>query len=125
MLAGCDGSDDPKLEMGHVTGTVTYSKPLPEGQVVFQHKGGAQTAAKFGADGKYALDVPVGINQAMVRSMEVTMPAPPAEGAPPGPRGMEIHNSRIPERYSDFQMSGLGIEVKAGENTYDIKLEDK
>jgi hypothetical protein len=124
ILAGCSGSDAPELEMGHVTGTVTYSKPLPEGQVVFQHKSGEQTAAKFGADGKYALDVPVGVNQAMVRSIESTAAAQPKEGEQ-GPRGMEVHSSRIPDHYSDFARSMLGIEVKPGENTYDIKLEDK
>jgi hypothetical protein len=61
----------------------------------------------------------------MVRSLESSMPQQPPEGAPPGPRAMETYKSRIPERYSNFETSGLVIDVKEGPQTFDINIEDK
>ena len=52
------------MELGGIAGA------LPEGQVVFQHSTGEAAATKFGADGKYTVDVPQGKNQVMVRSVE-------------------------------------------------------
>jgi len=123
--SGCGASKSRNLPTGHVSGTVTYKTALPEGQVIFQHTTGEAAATKFGPDGKYALDVPVGKNQVMIRSLESSAAAPPAEGAAPGPRAMETYKSRIPERYTDFNTSKLEYDIKEGENPIDIKIEDK
>lgn len=120
-ISGC-GGDKRDLAMSTVSGTVTYKTALPEGQIVFQHESGESAATKFGADGKYTLDVPQGKNQVIVRSIESTLPTPPAEGAAPGPRGMEVHKSRIPESYANFGTSGLSFDVKDGPQTYNIEL---
>jgi hypothetical protein len=111
--------------MSAVSGIVKYKAELPEGQIVFQHSSGEAAAAKFGPDGKYEVEVPQGKNRVMVRSMEVTLPQEPAEGAAPGPRGMEVHKSRIPEHYANFETSGLGIDVKEGPQTFNVDLADK
>lgn len=124
-MYGCGGESKPAVPMGSVTGTVTYKTALPEGQIIFQHASGASAAAKFGADGKYLVEVPQGKNQVAVRSIESSLPKEPGEGAAPGPRVMETYTSRIPERYANFATSALEVEVKEGTTTYDVKLEDK
>lgn len=117
---GCGGSDARNLPTSPVSGTVTYKTSLPEGQIVFQHPTGETTATKFGADGKYKLDVPQGKNLVMVTSLQSSL-SDQKEG---GPRAMETYTSRIPERYASFMTSKLEYEVKDGPNSYDVKLTD-
>ena len=119
-LFGCGGSDARNLPTAPVSGTVTYKSALPEGQIVFQHPTGEMAATKFGADGKFQLDVPQGKNLVMVTSLESSV----TEQKEGGPRAMEVYTSRIPERYASFTTSKLEYDVKEGENSFDVKLTD-
>jgi hypothetical protein len=119
-LCGCGGSDERNLPMSPVSGTVTYTTALPEGQIVFQHPTGEMAATKFGPDGKFQLDVPQGKNQVMVTSLESSI-TDQKEG---GPRAMETYTSRIPTKYASFATSSLEVDVKEGPNSFEVKLTD-
>jgi len=122
--SGC-GGDSRSLATATVTGTVKYKTALPEGQIVFQHATGEPSAAKFGPDGKYTAEVAIGKNQVLVTSQESSLANQDKGPAKAGPKMMEIYTSRIPERYGNFNTSGLEVEVKDGSNTFDVNLEDK
>lgn len=116
---GC-GSSGRNLPTAPVTGTVTYSKPFPKGEVIFKHPSGELTVAKFQADGKYQATVPLGANLIMVRSQTSSF----AEGGRPGGQ-QEIFTDHIPRRYGDFSTSKLEYTVKESDNLFDIALTEK
>lgn len=122
FVSGCGGKGR-ELPKAPVSGTVTYKDgKLPDGMVIFMHPSGEMTSVNFGADGAYKVQVAQGKNEVLVKSAEIS-------GGGMGPKdgnkaqGMEIHKSRIPDKYMMPGQSGLTVDVKAGENKYDIKLE--
>lgn len=117
-LCGC-GGDKATLPKAPVSGTVTYTKPFPQGEVIFKHAAGEITVAKFQADGKYSAQVPQGKNTVMVRSQTSSVTA----NARPGAQ-MEIFTNHIPARYGDFTTSKLELDVVDGTNKLDIALTD-
>jgi hypothetical protein len=120
-LTGCGGEPKRDLPKGTVKGTVTFKgQPLPAGTVAFQHASGEMSSASIDASGQYQLDAAVGSNKVMVQSMEEQKPNPDPNGMP----RMLPGASRIPEKYSNFSTSGLSHDVKAGEQTIDLKLEE-
>ena len=118
-ILGC-GSSGRNLPTAPVSGTVTYTKPFPKGEVIFKHTSGEITVAKFQADGKYQATVPQGTTLVMVRSQTSSF----AEGGRPGGQ-QEIFTDHIPRRYGDFSTSKLEYTVKAGDNVFDIALTEK
>lgn len=121
-LSGC-GSRGRDLPKAPVSGTVTYAKPFPHGEVIFMHTSGELAVAKFGADGLYQAQVAKGPNRVCVRAQTSSHDETDAKGA--RPVGMELYTNHIPIRYGDFNTSKLEVNVESGENTFDIELKDK
>jgi hypothetical protein len=120
LTLGC-GPAGRGLPMAKVKGTVKYAGGnIPEGKVVFQHLSGEMTGIDFGADGVYELDVPVGKNKVMVTSLVSNM----SEGAPGSGRQMEMFTNRLPDKYANFDSSGLEVDVAASGTTFDVNLTD-
>ncbi|MEX1231190.1 MAG: hypothetical protein WEB58_13170 [Planctomycetaceae bacterium] len=122
-IFGCGGEEGRGLPKSPVSGKVTFNgETLPDGTITFIHQSGDISAVSFGADGLYQLDVAEGKNEILVKSADITGGG--TAGAD-GNRseGMEIHKSRIPERYVMVGQTGLTLDVKPGENKFDVKLE--
>jgi hypothetical protein len=119
-VAGCSKSAERNLPKAPVNGTVTYTKALPQGEVIFQHASGETTVAKFGSDGKYKQDVPVGANKVMVRSQTSSTQD---TNARPGMQ-MEIYTNHAPLKYGNFGTSKLEYTVKEGDNTFNVEMKD-
>jgi hypothetical protein len=117
FLAGC-GSEGRGLTKWPVEGEITFDgKHLPDGTIFFLHETGEIASVNFGDDGRYRVEVAEGANNVLVKSADIT----PGK-AWPGGREMEVHKTRIPQKYSDAATSGLQVVVKASENTYDVPL---
>ena len=131
---GCGGG------VGDVSGTVTYQgKPLDGGSVQFQ-SGGKTVSAEISKVGKYALaGVPVGSAKVTVSYVDpkvtdhfrAVSAASKSGGAGRGEKEEPATAlskvdpttfNKVPDKYNDFNGSGLTFEVKKGSNTYDIDL---
>lgn len=124
-FAGCGGAKSRNLSKAPVSGEVTFDgKHLPEGQITFIHETGEMESVLFKDDGKFKALVAEGKNEVLVKSAEVSGGAAGGDG---GNRAasMEIHKSRIPEKYMMPGQSGLTVTVKSGENTYNVELKSK
>ena len=125
---GCGGG------RGEVRGTVRYrGRPLTSGTVQFLAADGIPYAAPIAADGSYAVRAPAGPAKVIVSCLaEDRMPrlARPAPAGPAGARGAATARPRsgglslIPERYADWGLSGLTVEVERGGTTCDFDLGD-
>ncbi len=105
--------------MAKVKGTVKYAGGnVPDGQINFQHSTGEMTGTKFGADGKYELDVAVGKNKVMVTSLVSNQ----GESSKGSGKQMEVFTNRVPDKYSNFDSSGLEVDVAKDGSTYDVTL---
>jgi hypothetical protein len=106
FLAAQDKKDDRKPEPKgeEVAGTVTLKgQPIGGVTVTFVSKDGKATAAAAtDDDGKYTAAVPVG---------EYGITLTPTEKGP-----------RLPQKYGDPKTSGLTITVKAGKQSFDIRI---
>ena len=121
-LAGCGGGSTRDLPRGQVKGKVTYKgEPLTQGSVVFMHPSGDTAAGVLGPDGTYTAEVAIGENKVLVQSREPEQfNETAAKGTPKGMPG----RSRIPERYSRFETSNLTLDVKEGENPFNLELSE-
>ncbi|HZY87943.1 MAG TPA: hypothetical protein VFE78_24120 [Gemmataceae bacterium] len=125
---GCGGG------RGEVRGTVRYrGRPLTSGTVQLLGADGVPYAATIGADGSYVVRAPVGAAKVIVsclaeaRLPRLTRQQPAGRSAvrgaaPPRPRSGGF--SLVPERYGDWGLSGLAVEVGRGETTCDFDLRD-
>ncbi len=120
-LAGC-GRGEP---VGRVFGTVKFQgQPVTEGIILFRNPAKAvYMTAALQADGSYEVawrgekGLPLGTYEAMVNPPLVDAPMGPALEPPklkPYPN--------IPEKYRSFTTSGLKLEVKEGENPFDVDM---
>jgi hypothetical protein len=130
---GCGGG---KGGTGTVTGKVTYKgAPLKGGRVTFA-AGGKSGQGEIKEDGSYtAQNVPTGQAKVAVETSylkqisRVPQYKPPKdqkfpEGYKPGgdPDAAK-HFMAIPSKYESTESSGLTLDVKRGEQTFDIKLD--
>lgn len=132
---GCNSSDQPDL--GQVTGTVTLDgQPLTGVAVVFQPDNGRPARGMTDAEGKYELTYIRQTKGTKVGSNRVEI-APSEEGESEESEDVEVADGEpqpaakvtksgrpvVPARYNS--QSELKVDVKAGENTFDFKLESK
>ncbi len=122
VVCGC------QPDIATVSGTVTYrDEPIPVGNVTFFAADNRVVFIPINEDGTYFLDrVPVGEVQITVETPSVQLPGP---GEPPIPASLmtpayKYPNVRIPAHYKDRRTSGLRLDVRPGEQTFDIRLED-
>lgn len=123
-LTGCSGTDPNAPEpaiTGNVHGKVTHQGAgVTEGQIVFTNLTlKTDVVGELGADGAYtATNLPEGdyavrvTPKPVVPSMDPKVPTPkPADPA------------NIPKKYRNAQTSGLTMEIKQGDNTFDAKID--
>jgi hypothetical protein len=115
---------------GDLAGTVSYQgKTLHTGSVQVLGNDGIARSSLILADGSYLIrNIPIGDIKVAVNS-----PAP-TDAPPPGQRKQFPKNDAapakaeqidwfsIPQKYADFNRSGLTMTLKAGANTWDIEL---
>jgi hypothetical protein len=134
-LVGCGGSPTPKTAQAKVSGTITYDgSPIPlDSSVVFSCMDPSATAAgKVDSLGKYSLTggdpslgIPVGRYKVMIRP---AIPPAPVMGTPEYSATMSgkvkpaAAPKEIPTKFHALDTSGLVLEVKAGDNTFDFDL---
>lgn len=134
FAAGCGAS------VGDVRGVVTFQgKPLTHGNVRIMPATGLSVDSSIAPDGKYLVkDVPIGVGKVIVTCMDESMTStlkslqgkkvdPQQKGRTPTPISTTgivpgASFSLIPSIYSDFENSGLAVDVKGGTTTYDISL---
>jgi|SRR5262245_16226834 len=126
---------------GTVSGKITYkNKPIPGGSIQFLGSDGAVYSAEVNKeDGSYSVRVPSGDAQVLISCIDdevmvkyvkersaagkgTTDFSKPPPNLPKEPPSGTF--SLIPEKYGDFQSSGLKVTVKAGPNTQDFPLKD-
>lgn len=119
FLTGCSGGGT-----GNVSGEVKLNgEPLPTGRITFVCKGGNQPAMSADiVDGRYELRaVPVGPVDVTVETFNLRSdPVPGGPPPPPVPKGYKF--VRISPRYGSAQESGLGFEVKRGDQSKSFEL---
>jgi hypothetical protein len=111
--------------MGEVSGTVRYNgQPLPFGTIQLLGGDGIPRAGKIGPDGTFSVQAPVGQVKVIVSCVAEPRMArfdgPAAARA--APTDWSPWNSTfIPQRYADWDASGLTVQVKRGK-TQDFEL---
>jgi len=141
-IAGCGAAASlPEAETGTVQGSVTYQgEPVPSGStVVFTNqKYGIPATGQVGKKGTYKLqmrgrpDILVGDYQVSITPPADTRPEMTdaeyekmmAEGKGPVSVSKKASPPPFPERYTAAGTSGLSFQVNAGDNTYQISLEE-
>lgn len=117
-FTGC--ADSAARDASVVSGKVTLAgSPITSGAVLFMTDAGNAASAELKADGTYVVHCEPGRFK-----VAVTPPAPPdplATAATATPAA-SASTSPIPKRYHDFGTSGLVLDVKKGNNTFDIAL---
>ena len=141
---GCSGSGT-EVELGRVTGVVTMDgKPLADAVVIFIPENGNPSTAQTDAAGKYELAHRGNAMGAIFgkHKVRITTGQPPTPEVDPDadvsqletatgigfeetetPKGKAAKKEPIPAKYNTN--TTLTAEVKAGENTFDFKLESK
>ena len=117
---GCSGGDFES----NVSGTVTLDgKAIGPGFLVFAPVAGDTNPANgaIQSDGSYELKT---ANTAGLRAgkYKVSVTVLDQPDVPPGERSYVVAKSRIPEKYSNIETSGLEFDVESGSNTIDIPL---
>jgi hypothetical protein len=121
-LAGCGSG------RGEVSGTVRCDgKPLPHGTIQFLGEDGVPHAARIQPDGTFAVEVPAGEAKVIVSCVDearlgrfTSQLAGHSRGAPPPASSGNF--SLIPQRYADWNASGLTVLVRRGQTVRDFDL---
>ena len=101
-----------------VKGKVTLAgAPVTAATVLFMTDSGNAASAEVGEGGGYSAICQPGNYKVSVSPPPAPDPLVASAGGPPATR-----SPPIPKRYHDLGSSGLSVEIKAGENTFDITL---
>jgi hypothetical protein len=118
LVVGCSSSDPTATVHGQVS---VGGKPVGPGIVILQPDGPAtepprkMTTLKFGADGKFTGEAPLGKHQVMIQSDEYSQ-----ESEQPS-----TTKNPIPEFYADSGVNQLSADVKDGDNKLDFDLKPR
>ncbi len=120
FASGCSAS----APTGTLQGKVTYEdKPVTAATLQFQSsQTGAAIAANVDPNGSYKIETPV----ALGTYSAIVLPfndAPPAGSTPTPPKPKERPD--IPTIYRASNTSPLTVTIKAGVNTFDVKMTSK
>ena len=122
LAVGCSNPAEP---MGKVFGRVTLQEqPLGEGSIIFTNaEKGVYITAALQHDGSYEVESSGGRGLPLGNYRVYLAPAPgePLTKANPVPKARP--GPAIPARYRDAKSSGLKLEVKEGDNPFDVKLQ--
>jgi hypothetical protein len=125
LIVGC-GPRRPA--MAPVAGKVLYNgQPLEFGSVMFQPESGAPAKAQIQSDGTFTLWTYTPGDGAAIGTHRVRVAC--FSGQRPGQQDetveeLALGSPLIPERYNNFDESGITIEVVAGKNDVLIELTD-
>jgi hypothetical protein len=103
---------------------------LPFGTIQFLGPDGIPCAGSIQPDGTFSVRVPVGEAKVIVscvdesRMNHLTRPSSSQARAVAPSRSL-THLSLIPQRYADWDTSGLAVRVEGGRNTQDFALRAK
>ncbi len=123
-LTGCGARRE------EVSGVVRYNgKPLSSGTIQFLGEDGIPYAGKIQPDGTFAVEVPVGEAKVIVSCVDETrlarltsQMAANREGRGAPPPTSAGTSSLIPQRYADWDASGLTVHVQRGKTVQDFDL---
>jgi hypothetical protein len=121
-IAGCGSG------RGEVSGIVRYNgKPLPAGTIQFLGSDGIPCAGKIQPDGTFSVRVPIGEAKVIVSWVdEARMSRDLGQSADrngrAAPRPSATSFSLIPQRYADWNASGLSVLVESGKTLHDFAL---
>jgi hypothetical protein len=120
-ITGCGGS------RAEVSGTVRYDgKPLSFGTIQFLGPDGIPCAGQIQPDGTFSVQVPPGAARVIVSCSQTPMnrsaAAPSADRGRPARLAFSGSVSLIPQRYADWNTSGLSVQVHSGKTTQDFAL---
>lgn len=119
LLIGCG---EPNAEL---KGTVTYNgKPLNSGSIMFQCDAGPVENANIESDGTYVISgLPMGPAKVTVQVSAPPQPGPDGE-ITNEPGTYEPNPVMIPNKFASADTSGLTVDIKEAQQTYDIALKD-
>ena len=123
-LTGC-GSDVVEPTVGVVSGVVTLDGvPVADATVRFRAvEGGRPSIAITGADGSYKPTFKGDKNGVLLGMNEVIITTGQEENGKPGEEGYSAAIKEIiPAKYHQGNKSELKVDVKAGENTFNLEL---
>jgi hypothetical protein len=119
LLAGCSKSSDERSAV--VSGKVTLGgAPVTAGSVLFMTDDGHAATAELAPDGGYMLRCRPDRFKVAVTPPPPTDPLTSSAAVPAS--GTPTSGPAIPKRYHDFGTSHLTVEIKDGNNTFDIAL---
>lgn len=122
LTAGCGGRGEP---LGKVFGTVTLQdQPVAGGSIVFANaEKGVYMSAPLKQDGSY--EVATARGQGLpLGTYRVSLAPPPGEPlTKDNPKPKPRTEPEIPPRYRDAKTSKLQLEVKEGDNQFDVRLQ--
>ncbi|MEQ8637246.1 carboxypeptidase-like regulatory domain-containing protein [Gimesia maris] len=126
LLAGCQNSTNDFGPTGALSGKVTYQgEPVKEGLVQFNNpEKGFGGQAVINEDGTYTITNDSG--GLVLGTYQVSVVPPTIEKSfgpdtPPSEVLKEMPN--IPQKYHYPKSSGLSVEIKDGENNFDIDMQ--
>lgn len=116
VATGCGDSGETTTT---VSGAISYKgKPVTSGLINFLATGGRPMGGAIGADGAYEFELPPGDYQ-----VRIDAPPPLPEGFKEGDPLTNLGPRPLPEKYANFNTSGLTATVTAGEaQTIDFAL---
>jgi hypothetical protein len=125
-LVGCGSSE------AEVSGTVRCDgKPLPYGNIQFLGADGIPCAGQIQADGTFTVRVPLGQAKVIVSCVDeakqkrFVSKAAANHGRSAASVAPNVNFSLIPQRYADWNTSGLTVLVKQGKTMQDFDLTTK
>jgi hypothetical protein len=130
LAAGCT-TKRRTAEHANVTGRVLYKgKPVTGGQLTFVTTDGFASNGVIDDKGNYTISAPVGTVKIGVDNRMVGQKQMPAamkgagrpDSEPPNP--IKGTYRQIPEKCYEPDKSGLAYEVKKGDQTHDIEIQD-
>jgi hypothetical protein len=115
---------------GEVSGTVRYNgKPLPFGAIQFLGPDGVPCSGPIQPDGTFSVQVPTGEAKVIISCVDEARMnrfsgqlAAGREGRAAPPPSSSANFSLIPQRYTDWNTSGLSVLVGRGKTVQDFAL---
>ena len=121
FLGGCGGASDTP-ELGSVSGNIQLNgKPLADANIEFSPEKGRGSIATTDADGNYVLKYTNDLNGAVLGTHTVRITTGAAASGGEGAEAKAATPERIPPKYNS--QTDIKVEVKAGNNTFDYKIE--